>query len=139
MERERGNSLPLPSTVTKFHRRNAISGPSFTFKALRTNTSSVSSQAAEEDEADLRLVNEERGNEGRELQVEGPDEQSESKKDRLWQGRREWIIRRLIWVIMAVAIPIMIGYYLPLLRLLRSESAGIEPSQPGSTPCQADC
>lgn len=139
MDRERGNSLPLPSTVTKFHRRNAISGPSSTFKALRTNTSSVSSQAVEEDEADLRLNNEERGNEGLEVRDEGPDEQSESKRDRLWQARKKLIMKRLIWVIMAVAIPIIIGYYLPLLRLLRSESAGIEPSQPESTPYQEDC
>lgn len=140
MDRERGNSLPLPSTVTKFHRRNAISGPSSTFKALRTNSSPVSSQAVEEDEADLRLNNEERGrNEGLEVRDEGSDEQSESKKDRLWQSRKKLIMKRLIWVIMAVAIPIIIVYYLSFLRLLRSESAGIEPSQPGRTPCQEDC
>lgn len=138
MDRERGNSLPLPSTVTKFHRRNAISGPSSTFK-LRSSTSSVSSQAVEKDEADLRLVNEEGGNQGREVRDEEPDEKSESKRDILWRGRRKWAMKRLIWVIMALALPIMIGYYLPLLRLHRSEFAGIAPSQPGSTPYQEDC
>lgn len=139
MDRERGNSLPLPSTVTKFHRRNAISGPSSTFKALRSNTSSVSSQAVEEDEADLLLVNEEGGDQGREVRDEGPDEKSGSKRDISWQGRRKWILKRLVWAIMALALPITIWYYLPLLRPLHSEFAGIAPSQPGSNPCQEDC
>lgn len=134
MDRERGNSLPLPSTVTKFHRRNAISGPSSTFKALRSNTSSVSSQAVEEDEADLLLVNEEGANQGREVRDE-----SESKRDKFWQGRRKWTLKRLVWVIMALALPITIGCYVPFLRLLRSEFAETAPSQPGSTPCQEDC
>lgn len=139
MDRERGNSLPLPSTVTKFHRRNAISGPSSAFKVLRSNTSSVSSQAVEEDEADLRLANEEGGDQGREVRDEEPDEKSESKRNILWQSRRKWIMKRLIWVIMALALPIIVGYYLPLLRLQRSGFAGIAPSQPGSTPYQQDC
>lgn len=139
MDRERGNSLPLPSTVMKFHRRNAISGPSSTFKALRSNTSSVSSQAVEEDEADLLLANEEGGNQGRDLRDEGPDKRSERKGDILWQGRRKWILKRLVWVIMALALPIAIGYYPSLLRLLRGESPGIAPSQPGNAPCQKDC
>lgn len=139
MDRERGNSLPLPSTVTKFHRRNAISGPSSTFKLLKSNTSSVSSQAVEEDQADVRLINEEEGNQGREVRDEESDEKSESKRDILWQGRRKWIMRGLIWVIMALAFPIMIGYYLPLPRILRREFPGKAPSQPGSTPNQEDC
>ena len=139
MDRERGNSLPLPSTVTKFHRRNAISGPSSTFKLLRSNTSSVSSQAVEEDEADLRLINEEGGNRGREVRDEDPDEKSESERDILRQGRRKWILKGLIWVIMALAFPIMIGYYLLLPHLLLREFAGIAPSLPGSASNQENC
>lgn len=93
----------------------------------------------EEDEADLLLANEERGNQGRDVRDEGPDEKSERKRDILWQGRRKWILKRLVWVIMALALPITIGYYLPLLRLLRGEFPEIASPQPGSAPCQEDC
>lgn len=138
MNRERGNSLPLPSTVTKFHRRNAISGPSPTLNLLRLNTSSVSSQAMEEAEADLHWGIEKGGRQGREVWGEEPDEKSASKRDMLWQSGRKWIMKMLIWVIIALVFPIMIGHYLPLLRLLRSEHAGMAPLQPGSTSYQED-
>ena len=138
MNRERGNSLPLPSTVTKFHRRNAISGPSPTFNLLRLNTSSESSQAMEEDEAELHWGIEEGGGQGRDMWGEEPDEKSASKRDKLWQSRRKWIMKRLIWVVIALVLPIMIGYYLPPLCLLRSEHAGMAPLQSGSTFYQED-
>lgn len=138
MDRERGNSLPLPSTVTKFHRRNAISGPSSTSKLLMSNKSSASSQAVEEDDADLHFGNG-GGSQGREMRDEEPDEKSESKRDILWQGSRKLIMRRPIWVFMALAFTVMIGYYLPLLRLLRSDHARIASLQLESTSCQEDC
>lgn len=143
MERERGNSLPLPSTITKFHRRNAISGPSPTAGLRRSNTSSVSSQAVEEDEADIRFRNEDKkeaeaGRQGQEMRYEEPDEQNESKGHILWHTRRKGMTKRLVWVIFALGFPVLIGYYLPLLFLLRSEYAGMAPSQPGSTSCQED-
>lgn len=137
MDRERGNSLALPSTVTKFHRRNAISGPSSTSKLLRSNTSSASSQAVEND-ADLHLGNG-GGRQGREMRDEEPDEKSEGKRDILWQGSRKWIMKRPIWVFMALAFTVMIGYYLHLLCLLRSDHARIASLQLESTSYQEDC
>lgn len=142
MNRERGNSLPLPSTITKFHRRNAISGPSPTVKVLRSNTSSVSSQAVEEDEADIQLGNEDKEGEaerrGQDMRYEEPDEKRESKGDILWYTRRKGMTKRLVWVIFALVFPVLVGYYLPILLLLRSEYAGIAPLQPGSPSYQED-
>lgn len=141
MNRERGNSLPLPSAITKFHRRNAISGPSSTVEVLRSNTSSVSSQAMEEDEADIQLGNEDKEGEaerrGQDMRYEEPDENRESKGDILWHTRREGMTKRLVWVIFALVFPVLIWYYLPLL-LLCSEYAGIAPLQPGSPSYQED-
>ncbi|MCJ1348777.1 hypothetical protein MMC31_007010, partial [Peltigera leucophlebia] len=99
MGRERGNSLPLLSTVTKFHRRNAISGPSPTVHLVRSNTSSVSSQAVEEDGADIKLGSEDKEDEaegqGREIRYEKRDDKNEINGDIFWDTRRKGMAKRL--------------------------------------------
>lgn len=142
MDLERGNNLPIPSTMTKFQRRNAISGPSPTFKLLRSNTSSASSRAVEEDEKDVHLSNEDKeedsGTRGQEMRGEEPDEKSESEGDIWWRSGMKEAIKRLIWLIFALAIPLLTGHYLPILLLLRREYAGIAPLQSGTTSNQED-
>lgn len=138
MDRKRGNSLPLlPSTITKFHRRNAISGPSPTVSLIRSNTSSVSSQAVEEDEAELLLGDGDKENEaerpGIEIRHEERDGKSESKGDISWHTRSRGLTKRLVWVIFALIFLALVGCYLSLHLLLRSEYGGIAPLQPGRT------